>query len=92
MSKLVKAFAIAALLAGSFAMAPTPAAAQHHWHGGGGHWHGGGYYRGGGWGWGPGPFWGWGVPYAYYGGPACGWHSVRVWRGRWVLRRAWRCY
>jgi hypothetical protein len=87
MSKLVRFFAIAALLAGAFAMTPAPAVAQHH-----GHWHGGHYYHGGGWGWGPGPFWGWGAPYAYYGGPACGWHYVRVWRGRWVLRRAWRCY
>ena len=33
-----KFFAIAALIAGAFAMTPGPALAQHH-HGGGGHWH-----------------------------------------------------
>ena len=32
MSKLVKFFAIAALVAGAFAMTPGPAAAQHHHH------------------------------------------------------------
>lgn len=41
MPKLVKFFAIAALVAGAFVMTPDTAAAQHH-HGGGGHWHGGG--------------------------------------------------
>ena len=51
MSKIVKFFAIAALVAGAFAMTPAPAAAQHyhgggHWHGGGGHWHGGGGWGG----------------------------------------------
>ena len=103
MSKLVKFFAIAALLVGAFAMTPGPAAAQHyhgggHWHGGGGHWHGGG------WGWGRGFGWGlgWGYPYYYGGpyypyyydgGPDCGWVRVRVWRnGHWVIRRAWRCW
>jgi hypothetical protein len=93
MSKLVRLFAIAALFAGALAMTPGAAHAQHgHWHGGG-HYHGGGgYWGGGGWGWGPGPFWGWGAPYAYYGGPACGWHYIRVWRGYWVHRRVWRCY
>ncbi|HEY7999193.1 MAG TPA: hypothetical protein VIE87_10265 [Pseudolabrys sp.] len=107
MSKLVKFFAIAALVAGAFAMTPGPAAAQHfhggggHWHGGGGHWHGG---WGGGWGgFGPGfalgfgSGWGWGgYPYyaePYYAEPACGWARVRVWRyGHWHLRRVWRCY
>jgi hypothetical protein len=81
MSKLVKVFAIAVLIAGAFAMTPGPAAAQRH--GGGGHWggggqfHGGGGWRGGGWGrgwgpgvvfgFGPGPGWGWGgYPYGYY--------------------------
>jgi hypothetical protein len=88
MSKFVKIFAIAALFASALVMTPGAANAQH-WHGGGGY-HGGGHWRGGGWG--PGPFWGWGAPYAYYGGPACGWHTVRVWRGHWALRRAWRCY
>jgi hypothetical protein len=107
MSKLVKFFAIAALVAGVFAMTPGPAAAQHH-HGGGGHWHGGGghWHGGGGWGggWGPGfvfglgPAWGWGgYPYSYYddyySGTSCGWARVRVWRNHhWVLRRAWRCW
>jgi hypothetical protein len=92
MSKLIKIFAIAVLIAGTLAMTPRPAAAQHH---GGGHWHGGGGWRGGGWrgggwGWGPGPFWGWGYGYPYYGGPGCGY--VRVWRhGYWVLRRPYRC-
>ena len=38
MSKLVKFFAIAALISGALAMTPAPAAAQHHH--GGGHWHG----------------------------------------------------
>jgi hypothetical protein len=79
MSKLVKFFAITALIAGALAMTPGPAAAQHHghgghggggWHGGGGGWHGGGGgWRGGGWrggwGWGPGLYWG---GYPYYGG------------------------
>ena len=75
MSKLVKFFAIAVLIAGAFAVTPGPALAQHHgfsgggghWHGGGGHWRGGGW--GGSWGWGPGPFWGWGGFYPYYGEP-----------------------
>jgi hypothetical protein len=98
MSKLVRFFAIAALVAGAFAMTPGPAAAQHHH--GGGHWSGGGHWRGGGWGpgfgFGFGPAWGWGYPFyvqPYVEGPDCGWVSVRVWRhGHWVLRRAWRCY
>jgi len=96
MSKLVKIFAIAALIAGAFAMTPGPAAAQHHrhhggghWHGGGGHWRGGGGWGGGGWGpgfvFGFGPGWGWGgYPYSYYDdyyvGPSCGWVRVRVLR------------
>jgi len=78
MSKLVKFFVSAALIAGALAMTPGPAAAQHHgghggghgghggWHHGGG-WHGGGWrgggWRGGGWGWGPGVVWGFGYPY-----------------------------
>ena len=99
MSKLVKFFAIAALVAGAFAMTPGPAAAQHHhggghWHGGGGHWHGG---WGHGFGWGLGWGWGWGgYPYyaqPYYAEPACGWARVRVWHhGHWHIRRAWRCW
>ena len=101
MSKIVKFFAIAALVAGAFAMAPGPAAAQHHhggghWHGGGGHWHGG-WGWGHGFGWGLGWGWGWGgYPYyaePYYAQPACGWARVRVWRhGHWTYRRAWRCW
>lgn len=104
MSKFLKFFAIAALVAGAFAMTPAPAAAQRHH--GGGHWHGGGgHFRGGGWGgFGPGfvlgfgPAWSWGgYPYSYYddnyAGPPCGWTHVRVWRhGHWALRRAWRCW
>ena len=99
MSKLVKFFAIAALVAGSLAMTPGPAAAQHHHH------HGGLRGGGGGWGggWGPGfvfgfgPAWGWGYPYSYYDdyyvAPSCGWVRVRVWRNHhWVLRRARRCW
>ncbi len=98
MSKLVKFFAITALIAAAFAMTPGPAAA---YHGRGGHWHGGGYWRGG---WGPGlvlgfgPAWGWGgYPYSYYDGyyaaPSCGWAPVRVWRyGHRALRRVWRCW
>jgi hypothetical protein len=79
MAKLVKLIAAAALIAG--ALASTPAAAQHHghggWHGGGWHgggWHGGGWHRGG-WGWGPGfglglgLGYGWGYPYYYAGDP-----------------------
>jgi hypothetical protein len=102
MSKFLKFFAIAALVAGGFAVTPAPAAAYHggHWHGGGG-WHGGGWR--GGWGgpgiaFGFGPGWGWGgYPYSYYddyyAGPPCGWAHVRVWRhGHWALRRAWRCW
>ena len=85
MSKLVKFFAVAALIVGAFAVTPGPALAQHHHHGGGGgsfrlgggggsHWHGGGgHWRGGGgWrggGWGPGPFWGWGFGFPYYADP-----------------------
>ena len=49
MSKFVKLFAIAALIASAFAMTPGPAAAQRH-HGGGhygGGWHGGGAWHGG---------------------------------------------
>jgi hypothetical protein len=108
MSKLVKFFAIAVLVAGAFAMTPGPAAAQHHhggghWRGGGGHWHGGGGWGGGWGGFGPGfafgfgSGWGWGgYPYyaePYYAEPACGWARVRVWRhGHWALRRAWRCW
>jgi hypothetical protein len=91
MSKLVKFFAIAALIAGALAVTPGPALAQHHRHGGFGHFHGG-HFRGGwgGWGWGPGPFWGWGYGYPYYGGPGCGY--VRVWRyHHWVLVPR-RCY
>jgi hypothetical protein len=77
MSKLMRFFAIAALVAGALAMTPGPAVAQHHggygghgggWHGGGGGhgggWHGGGY-RGG---WhGGGRHGGW------YGGGGWGW-------------------
>jgi hypothetical protein len=92
MSKLVRFFAIAALVAGAFGMTPGPAAAQHHH--GGGHWHGGG--TGPGFGFGFGPAWGWGYPFyaqPYVEGPDCGWVRVRVWRhGHWALRRAWRCY
>ena len=103
MSRIVKFFAIAALVAGAFAMTPGPAAAQHHHHGGG-HWHGGHGGWGGGWGgFGPGfafgfgSGWGWGgYPYyaePYYAEPACGWARVRVWRhGHWHVRRAWRCW
>lgn len=96
MSKLGKFLAIAALVAGGFAITPGPAAAYYH---GGGHWHGGygGHWHGGGWGWGRGFGWGWGgYPYyaqPYYAQPACGWTHVRVWRhGHWYLRRAWRCW
>jgi hypothetical protein len=77
---------------------------MHHgggWYGGGGDrgggWHGG--WRGG-WGWAPGSVLGFDWGYPYYGGsyyyapaPDCGWVRVRVWqRGRWLLRRAWRCW
>ena len=88
MSKVLKILASAALVAGAIAFASGPAAAQHSWHGGGGHsggswhgggggnWHGGGSWHGGGWGyrgWGWGyRGWGWGWP-AYYGyGPYYG--------------------
>jgi hypothetical protein len=95
MSKLVKSFAIAALIAGALAVTPGPALAQHHHHGGHGGWHGGGW-RGGGWG--AGPFWGWGGMYPYYAEPyyaepTCGWVRVRVLRhGRWVRRLVRRCW
>ena len=94
MSKLVKFFAIATLVAGAFAVTPGPAAAQHHH---GGHWHGGWGGFGPGFAFGFGSGWGWGgYPYyaePYYAEPACGWARVRVWRhGHWVLRRAWRCW
>ena len=94
MSKLVRFFAIAALIVGAFAMTPGPAAAQRHH--GGRHWHGGGWGPGFGFGFGFGPAWGWGYPFyaqPYVEGPDCGWVRVRVWRhGHWALRRAWRCY
>jgi hypothetical protein len=76
MSKLIKLFAVLALVAGTFAFTPNTASAQH-WHGHGGGWHGGGWHGGGwghrGWGWGPavgfGLGLGWGPYYArpYYG-------------------------
>jgi hypothetical protein len=98
MSKLTTFFAALALVAGSIAITPTVASAQH-WHGGGGGLRGGGW-RGGGWGYGGG--WGWGYarpyygPYPYYDDtppPTCGYARVRVWRGgHWVFRRAWRCW
>jgi hypothetical protein len=74
MSKLIKLFAVLALVACTFAITPNTASAQH-WHGHGGGWHGGGWH-GGGWGyrgWGPavgfGLGLGWGPYYArpYYG-------------------------
>lgn len=90
MSKFAKVLAVVAALGGAVASAPTPALAQHHWHGG--HW------RGGGWGWGPGFGLGLGLgygygyyggPYAYDYGPNCGW--VRV-HGYYGWRRVWRCW
>jgi len=105
MSKLVKAFAVVAVIAG--AMAALPGTAEAQWHGGHGGWHGG--WHGGGWGWGPGfglglglgygvgyPYYYGGGPYygpGYYGGPGCGYRRIRVWAGdHWALRRVWRCY
>jgi hypothetical protein len=99
--KLIKIFAVVALLAA----APGTALAYHGgWHGGG-HWHGGwhGGWRGGGWGWGwggPSVYLGWGYPgyYAdpyYYAPPPeeCGWVRIRYWRyGHWHVRRVWRCW
>ncbi|HTT49431.1 MAG TPA: hypothetical protein VMG39_15690 [Pseudolabrys sp.] len=97
MSKLLKFFAIAALVGGAFAMTPGPAAAQHHHGGGGGHWHGGGGWHGGGWrggGWGGfgpgfvfgfGPGWGWDYPYGYYPGPYFAGPDCG-----WVRVRVWR--
>ncbi len=92
MSKLVRVLAVAGLLAGAVAVAPTEASA--HWRGG--HWHGGG------WGWGAGafglglalgaaPYYGgyYGGPYAYYGGPDCGWVRIHTYYG---WRRVWRCW
>ena len=103
MSKLVKFFAIAALVAGAFAMTPGPAAAQYQAMAAAigmaavaigtadGAAFGPGFALGFGSGWG----WG-GYPYyaePYYAEPACGWARVRVWRhGHWYLRRAWRCW
>jgi hypothetical protein len=97
MSKLVKVFAIATLVAGAFVMTPALAAGQHYHSG-----HGGGHFHGSGWGpgvvFGFGPAWGWGgYPYGYYddyyAAPSCGWARVRVWRNHhWALRRAWRCW
>ncbi|MGH6725318.1 MAG: hypothetical protein ACREB8_02075 [Pseudolabrys sp.] len=67
MSKLVRFFAIAALIAGALAMTPGPAAAQRHGGHGGGSWHGGGM-RGGSW---------------HGGGMRGGanWHGGGGWRG-----------
>jgi hypothetical protein len=82
MSRLVKFFAIAALIAGAFTMTPDPAAAQHHGgRGGGGHWGGGGGHWGGGGGhWGGGGYWGrrgwgggWGPGFVLGFGPGWGW-------------------
>ena len=93
MSKFLKLFAGAALLAA--AVAVTPGTAQARWYGHHG-WHHGG------WGWAPGlgvglalgSAWAWGGPYyAYapgpYYGPGCGWVRVRTYYG---WRRAWRCW
>jgi hypothetical protein len=100
MSKISKLLAGLCVAGAALAATPDAALAQHHhggggWHGGGGHWHGGGgHWRGGGWG----PGFAFGAPYYYGGGPyyygdSCGYTRVRVWRnGRWVLRRAYRCY
>ncbi len=105
-TKMTKFLAALCVAGAAFAAMPEAALAQHHHGGGGGHWHGGGgHWRGGGWrggGWGPGFGFGFGSPY-YYGSPYvygpgaydnnCGYTRVRVWRnGRWVLRRAYRCY
>jgi hypothetical protein len=93
MSKITKLFAGLCVASAMLAAMPNAALAQHHRGGG---WHGGGYWRGGGWG--PGFAFGFGAPYYYYGSPYyygdnCGYTRVRVWRnGRWVLRRAYRCY
>jgi len=83
MSKFAKVLAAVALMAGAIAVS-SPAQAR---------WHGGWHHH---YGWGPG--FALGYPY-YYGGPyyaaqpACGWRSVRVWRGdHWGFRRAWRCW
>ena len=85
MSKIVKGLLVVALAA-----AVCSGAAEARGRGGG--WHGGGWH-GGGWGgpyWGVSPFY---SPYYYYGPERCGWARVRVLRnGRWVLRRAWRCW
>jgi hypothetical protein len=83
MRNFAKLFAAVVLLAGAMAMMPGAAQAQH-WHGGHGGWHRG---------WGPGFGFGYpyyGGPYAYSGGPSCGW--VRVWRGGGYYRRVWRCW
>jgi hypothetical protein len=89
--KLVKVFAIVALLVA----APGTALAYH----GGHHWHGGWH---GGWRWGgPRVYFGWGYPGYYYGNPYyyapppedCGWVRIRYWRhGYWRVRRVWRCW
>jgi hypothetical protein len=92
MSKLVKLFAIAALIAS--ALAVTPGSAEAYWRR---------HYWGGGWGWGPGITLGWGgypyYPYYararpyYYAAPDCGYVRVKVWRhGHWVRRSVWRCW
>lgn len=99
MSKLVKILVAIVLIVGAFAASTGNADAHYRRHY---------YGYSGGWGWGPawGFTWGFGYPYyarpfaPYYGpsyyyapGPDCGWVRVRVWRhGRWVVRRAWRCW
>jgi hypothetical protein len=89
MSKFAKVLATAALIAGAIAVSSPAQARWHH-----------GWHHGGGWGWGSGLALGFGAaadPYyyggPYYGGSACGWRPIRVWRyGHWSIRRAWRCY
>lgn len=81
---------LGAVALASVALAPVPASAGHHWHGGHVHWHGGhvhwhgGHWRGPRWGWG-GWGWGWG-PRVYvgprYGGcwaPGYGWVPCGWW-------------
>ncbi len=85
MMRLVKVFAVAALL--GIGLAATPDVAQARW---GHHWHGGGWGPGFalGFGLGAAPYY-YGGPYAYDYGPDCGWVRVRTYYG---WRRVWRCW
>lgn len=88
MTKLVKVFAVLALMFGAIAVTSGAAQARHwhhHHHG----WSGGGISFG----FGAYPYGASYGPPVYYAAPACRWERVRVWRhGRWHYRSVRRCW